>query len=44
MVNEHRLLEDDDFGSQALEDGLSQSDLFTLTPGGIRETLRRAFG
>ena len=44
MVNSHGLLEDDDIESQALEDDQSQVDLFTPTPGGRRDTLRRAFG
>ena len=44
MVNSYGLLENEDVESQALEDNQSQVDLFTPTPGGRRDTLRRVFG
>ena len=43
MVNSHGLLEDDDVQSEALADDQSQVHLFTSTPSGRRDTLRRAF-
>ena len=42
MVNKDGLLEDSDLESEAQDDQGSQSEY--LTPGGRRETLRRAFG
>ena len=42
MVNKYGLLEDSDLKSEAQDDQGSQSEY--LTPGGRRETLKRAFG
>ena len=42
MVNKDGLLEDSDLESEVQDDQGSQSEY--LTPGGRRETLRRAFG
>ena len=41
MVNENRLLEEDDLDSESLDGLGSQSEFFT--PGGREEDLRRAF-
>ena len=42
MVNSNRLLEDEDLESKVQDDQESQPG--SLTPGGRRDTLRRAFG